>query len=89
MSVDDQDIAAGYGAHNLPCYVLEKPDKGADRQRQGALCPVVLGRKADGNRRKQPQVKLGPRARDYSARQLFCNHHVGVQWQMGAMLLDR
>ena len=89
MSVDDQDIAAGYGAHNLPCYVLESPTKVpivSDRVPAAQSCWGERLMEIVGSSHRSSSVPQHAIIRRAS---LFRNHHIGVQWQMGAMLLDR
>src|SRR5450631_573705 len=89
VAIDDRQIARRQRASNLAPKVAHEGRHSLDRQRHGAGRPFMLARKTCRHRWKLPKIEsFAPSVNDEASKTLS-QYDIGVERQVGAMLLDR
>src|ERR1019366_10338421 len=89
VTVDDGEIARRQRAGDLASQITHECRHALDRQRHSAGRPFMLACKAYRQRWKLPKIQGLAPAGDDAAAKFLGQHNIGIERQMGAMLLDR
>src|ERR1017187_10933884 len=89
VAIDDNQIVRRQRASNLAPQVAHEGRHSLYRQRHGAGRPFMLAGEAYRHRWKLPKIKsFAPPGNDEASKTLS-QYDIGVEWQVGAMLLNR